>query len=80
MQVGEGSHAGWWRNSEAGSGLLWKIETEEEERKKEGRRESPGISLGSGMILIYFASPVLNCSPLFLVSVWIPFDIWRPFV
>ena len=31
-----------------------------------------GFSLGSGMILIYFASPVLNCSPLFLVSVWIP--------
>jgi len=31
-----------------------------------------GFSLGSGMILIYFASLVLNCSPLFLVSVWIP--------
>ena len=24
------------------------------------------------MILIYFASPVLNCSPLFLVNAWIP--------
>ena len=31
-----------------------------------------GFSLGSGMILTYFASPILNCSPLFLVSVWIP--------
>ena len=31
-----------------------------------------GFSLGSGMILIHFASLVLNCSPLFLVSVWIP--------
>ena len=30
------------------------------------------FSLGSGMILIYFASPVLNCSPLFLVNAWIP--------
>ena len=45
---------------------------EVKEKKKEGRTYSPGIALGSGMILIYFASPILNCSPQFLVSVWIP--------
>ena len=44
-------------------------------RDRERGRTGPthqGFSLGSGMILIHFASLVLNCSPLFLVSVWIP--------